>query len=117
MSKKKLNIGTHKFGVKSEGKTEVYVFIKKAFMYNKERFETESLFDGENLKSEHAAMVTELVRIQSGIIQKTDQVLENTTADLESVQAEYEELTGKKPGNKKLETLLKEIETIKFKAD
>ena len=37
---------------------------------------------------------------------------EEQQAELENLKAQYEELTGKKPGNKKAETLQKEIEEI-----
>lgn len=38
---------------------------------------------------------------------------QETVEELVAIQKQYEELTGKKPGNKKVETLLKEIESLK----
>lgn len=42
---------------------------------------------------------------------------EGDELSLEAAQAEYETLTGKKPGTMKLETLLKKIEAAKSKTD
>lgn len=118
MSKKKFEKGAHRFAVKAEGGAEVYEFNVSAFIYDRKRFETADLFEGEDLKSEHAEMVTDLVKIDSGIIKKSGEIIsDEPDGALESAQAEYETLTGKKPGTMKLGTLLKKIEEAKSKTD
>lgn len=61
-------------------------------------------------------VLEELVKINSGaIVQVKDggKKKDDVDPDLEAARKEYEELTGNKPGTRKLETLQKEIEEAK----
>lgn len=57
-----------------------------------------------------------LVQINSGTIQRIADAAppkQEDSPELIAARKEYEELSGKQAGNRKLETLLKEIETLK----
>jgi|SRR5690606_10266879 len=60
-----------------------------------------------------------LVQINSGTIKRMADAAPKTpkedSPELIAARKEYEELSGKQAGNRKLETLLKEIETLKGK--
>lgn len=58
------------FGVKQGEKTEILEFVRPAFKYNGQVYSTADLFDGENLKEEHAQMAADLFKIGSGVIKK-----------------------------------------------
>lgn len=57
-----------------------------------------------------------LVQINSGTVKRIGDAAppkQEDSPELAAAKKEYEDLSGKKPGNRNLETLLKEIETLK----